>query len=545
MTDKTDVENGLIKSETNPTVIETDGSGNSVTLTNVTIDGKKQLGLKLENLQKAGESQVTLISTTTGKNASYKVVVAETTRTDVVNLSSPAIAVADEDILVPASVLDKDGNVITDVEVLNDNTKGVDVTFDGTSVLFMKDKDDNIFIKIPSATNDTDGTFALVAQSSTFKVQTLTVKVDKKAEAKTIRGLKNSLALAASKDKTLTVADVVVEDQYGRVMKTADVVSYLNTNSKGILIEKADTSKDIVTLPNEADPVVPADNTIKHNAGVQVTAGAANGTQTLRFILADNDGTNPVAASTAESTVRVTDGTEYASYEIEEIGLTQAFDAEVSTSGSEEPGVKEFTVNGILNGGKVALEQSTDFTATISGGKAGSTASVANNEITVKLADLKENDANEEIDTEFTLKVTINATGEVLEEKFVVSPDKQKVTDFYFTNVAIAANHDDADKVTEAKLDDGEKVSTSAKFTDKDDAQITVATTDQYGNEEVVAIDANWKVTIVPEKVGQVTIADNGTKDAKATLAANVDEANVTIKLAIGNVVKEIKTVVK
>ncbi|MGN7408106.1 hypothetical protein [Sporosarcina sp. SAFN-010] len=75
--DKTTADNGLIKSETNPTVVAANGTATKPSFEVLTIDGKKQLALQLNkpanNNVKAGESQITLISTTTGKNTSYKV----------------------------------------------------------------------------------------------------------------------------------------------------------------------------------------------------------------------------------------------------------------------------------------------------------------------------------------------------------------------------------------------------------------------------------------------------------------------------------------
>lgn len=95
ITDVDLAEAGLIKSQSNPTVVATAGANNTADFTSLTIDGKTKLGLKLTGQVKAGENLVTLISTTSGKNSAYKVVVAEATRSDVVTLSAPSLAVAD------------------------------------------------------------------------------------------------------------------------------------------------------------------------------------------------------------------------------------------------------------------------------------------------------------------------------------------------------------------------------------------------------------------------------------------------------------------
>ncbi len=549
ITDPGVAKTGVIKSESNPTIVTTKGTGSVADFETVTVNGKKQLGLAINKPSttavKAGENQITLISTTTGKNVSYKIQVAETTRTDMVSLSAPAIAVAGEDILVPVSVFDKEGKAVTDLKVLKDADKGVKLTFKGLSsnVDFVKDKEGNLFVEIAKAGNlaTADGTFPLVAQSSTFKVATSTIKVEKAAVAKTVRGLKNPLALAAGKSASLSHADVIVEDQYGRAMSAASLKAYLNTNSMGILIKKLDPAATAVTLPDSANPVTtPGSNTIKHDTPVVVTAGAANASETLQFILAKNDGTAPVAASTAESTVRVTDGTEFTNYEIEEIGKTQASNGTGATT-------KAFTVNGLLNGGEVALDgvSDADYTATITGGKG--TAIVEDGVIDVKIADLNNSDdattattAANAIDTEFTLKVTINATGKVLEQKFVVSAADQKVEDYFFTSSATAANHTGAVAITEATLKAGSTVA-SGEFKVNPTTKVNFATTDQYGNKAIVAPPAAATVTIVPEKASEVTIVNNGTKDAAATFRGSVTEAKATVKVKVGNATKEIK----
>ena len=537
--DKTTADNGLIKSETNPTVVAANGTATKPSFEVLTIDGKKQLALQLNkpanNKVKAGESQITLISTTTGKNASYKVNVSETTRTDAITLSAPAVAVAGEDVMVPVSVLDKEGTEIKDVKILNDADKGVKVTFGQTSLTgtnpFVKDANGNVFIKIPKG-DVAEGTTPLVVQSSTFKVATQTIKVEKVAVPTTVRGLKNNLAIKANGSKTLTSADVIVEDQYGREMTKAAVDNYLSTSGKGILVKKADPSSTVVTLPGGGI----TNQTIKNGGNVVVTAGAANGSETLQFVLADANGTNEVAASTAESTVRVTDGTEYDGYEIAPVGMTQASDV-------QSAGPTDLTVNGLLNGGKVALEQGPDkdYTATISGGKVGAT--VTNGKITVPKVALNTEGtgANTEIDTEFTVKVTINATGEVLEQKFTVSPDPVKVQDFFFTTSAVAGNHTGAKAITEATIAEG---STIANLMNGG-AVVNFATTDQYDNEKVVGeAAAAPTVTIVPDKVTDVTISNNGTSSASVALKSGVTEAKVTYKVKVGNAMKDVKVTV-
>ena len=510
ITNKTNAANGLIKSETNPTVIQTDG-GNSIVFTDVTIDGKKHLGLKLTNLQKAGESQVTLISTTTGKNASYKIVVAEATRADVVNLSAPALAVAKEDILVPVSVLDKDGKAITDVKVLNHATKGVKVTFSTSVVapLFVKTADGNLYIKVIAAENQAVGTFPIVAQSSTFKVATSTVKVEKEAVPTTVRGLKKPLTLVAgSAVKDIAHTDVVVEDQYGREMKSADVASYL-VAGKEIRV-KEDASSDILSL---TQTTISGPSTV-----AKVKAGIKNGTETLTFVIFD--GTNEIAASTAEVTVRVTDGTEYKSYEVAPIDTILNDDAPAYD--------RTVMVYGVLaDGSKVLLDNSTDYAVTSTDAILNADV-VANGEINVAATHTINAPATE---IKLPLTVTINSTGEKINQEITISNVAPKVVkvDMLEEGTAAAFIAGTSNKPLN-KLD----FAAAGTFTFTELlANSDIVVTDQYGEQvNLTAVDgtvnfadtattevaADEAIKLTFSKVsGNVVFTGNGTKSASVT----------------------------
>lgn len=454
-----------------------------------------KLVVKISAIKKAGNTDLLLISTTNGKSTKYTVKVAETATTDTITVSQPEISVAGEDTLIPLTVLDKEGNVITDTKLLTDANKGVKV---GSVLLQPSDlvvKDGQVFYK----TKLTEGKQPLVFQSSTYKVAAITVDVKAPAVATTVRGAKAPIVLSTKKDPVeIKAADhLVIEDQYGRA------------------IEKS-AAPITVTLVGESDVVSVSGNTV---------TPLKNGKATLKVALTTENGT---VDSAVEIPVQVTDGTEYSGYEIAPIGKTQ-----VETA-------KAFTVNGLLNNGKVELE-SGEYTATLSGGNIEGARAVTS-PITVTTAELDKKNATDVkgIDTEFTLKVTINATGKVMEQKFVVSPDEATTADFFFTDTATTGNYSDAVAITTAKLDSGATVaSASLKAGAKN---VNIATVDQYGNEDVVALDPTT-VTIVPEKASEVTIAGNGTKNAKATLNG-VTEAKVTLKIKVGNATKELKATV-
>ena len=478
---------GLVITNTNPTNLTV---ANAVE--KVKIGDKDKLVIKIADIKKAGSTDVLLISTTNGQSAKYTVNVAETATSDAIAVSQPEIAVEDETTLIPVTVTDKAGNVITDKKLLSNPTKGIKVGGVTVAEEALEVKDGQVFYKTTFANA---GTQALVFQSSTYKVATVTVSVKEAAKATLVRGLEKPLVLSTVKGAvTVTAKDhLVIEDQYGRVIKDS---------AAPVKVELVGTS-DVVSVANNA--VTPL----------------KNGTATLKVSLVTENGN---INSAVEVKVQVTDGTQYSDYEVAEIGKIQTGVAEA------------ISVSGLLNGGKVALADS-EYTASISGGK-GTVAVTADKEFTVAEENLNVDSNGNEVDTEFTLKVTVNATGKVYEQKFVASNKAPVVQDFFFTTTAVDGSYADAKAITEATLASGSTIATSLKSGEK---AVNVATVDQYGNKKVVAIPTNDTITVVPEKAGEVTITGNGTPNAEVALRAGVEESTVTLKIKVGSETKELK----
>ncbi|MGE8001544.1 S-layer homology domain-containing protein [Lysinibacillus sp. NPDC093190] len=485
---------GLVITNTNTTNLTI-----ADTVSKVKIGDKDKLVVALSSILKAGDTDVLLISTTNGQSAKYTVKVAETATTNAISVSQPEIAVAEESTLIPLTVTDKEGNVITNKKVLADANKGIKVGGTPVAESALEVKDGQVYYK---TTFNTAGTQALVFQTSTYKVATITIDVKAKAVPTVVRGLKNPLVISTSQAPvTITAKDhLIIEDQYGREMKNS-------------------VAPVTVTLVGTSDVV-------SVNAN-QVTA-LKNGTATLNVALVTPNGT---IDSTVEVKVQVTDGTEYNGYEIAEIGKTK-----VATD-------KNVTINGLLNGGKVALEAN-EYTATVTGGKLATPQAVTAGKVNIADTALNTDTtaAANKIDTEFTLKVTINATGQILEQKFVVSADAETTQDFFFTASETTADYKLAKAITEATLVSGSTVA-DLKSTGDSPAVVNVATVDQYGNKEIQTIAADT-VTIVPEKVTDVKITGNGTAAATATLNTGVTEAKVTLKVKVGNATKELKVTI-
>lgn len=484
---------GLVITNTNSTNLDIEN-----TVKKVKIGDKDKLVVALKSILKAGDTDVLFISTTNGQSAKYTVKVAETSTTNTIAVSQPEIAVAEEATLIPLTVTDKEGNVITNKKVLADANKGIKVGGATVAESALEVKDGQVYYK---TTFNTAGTQALVFQTSTYNVATITVDVKAKAVPTVVRGLKNPLVISTSQNPvTITAKDhLIIEDQYGREMKNSEAPVK-------------------VTLVGTSDVVTLNGNTVK---------AEKNGTATLNVALETQNGT---IDSAVEVKVQVTDGTEYNGYEIAEIGKTKA---------GED---KAITVNGLLNGGKVALEAN-EYTATVTGGQLDAPQVVTAGKVKVEEAALNTDSAKKVVDTEFTLKVTVNATGEILEQKFVVSAEAAKTQDFFFTASAPAADYNQAKAITEATLVSGSTVAVGLKSTGDAPAVVNVATVDQYGNKAITELAANT-VTIVPEKAADLTITDNGTAGATAALKSGVTEAKATLKVKVGNATKELKVTI-
>jgi len=519
ITDANKAEAGLIKSQSNPTVVGTAGANTNVDLTSLTINGKTQLALKLTGPVKAGENLVTLISTATGKSATYKVTVAESTRSDVVTLSQPSLAVAKEDVLVPVTVLDKVGNTITDVKVLNNATKGVTVSLNGNSLPApFVNNDGATYVKVPAAKLQTEGYYTLVAQSSTYKVATLTLNVKKAAEPKVVTGLDSKVrtALLAGQSQVITTGSILVEDQYGRTMTKEQLDAWLAADQNNVINISVLGQEDRFVLKQvnaDGSDLQTADTPgttkvlSKDNPAVQISAksDASVGDQKIKFDLSG------VAASAKEETFRVTSASEFVSYEVEPIG--KVFDEAGAGLADNSAYDKQLKVYGVLsNGKKVLLTPNDDYTVRAENAQVDN--DVADG--TIDADNLSLNYAQNATEVVVPVTVTINATGQEFTQNVTFSKVKPTVASVKFVNANDAT-------ITSTTATEG------VDFDETTLPQIVV--TDSYG----VEFDAtNGVVTFTPADQannipaytatpvltfttvdGQLTFANNGKVDAK------------------------------
>jgi trimeric autotransporter adhesin len=510
----------------------------------LTIDGKTVLGLKLTGTPKSGDSLVTLISTTSGKSASYDVKVGESTRSDVIQLGQPSLAVASEDTYVPVTVTDKNGNSITDPKVLNNATKGVTVTVDGSQVTnTFVTKDNSLFIKVPATTK---GLHSLVTQTSTYKVSTLTLDVKDAAKPTLVRGFDSDFAStvrsnsSSATTQALSYTNLVIEDQYGRVMSDDAVNTWLQTAGNAIKVSKVSS--------NDADLTV-SDGTIDASGGaaLQAATSAANGQDTFSLALSTT-ATGTIASSTAEVGVRVTDGNEFKSYVVndiptvfDEVGVTPA----LTNSSDYDVPVK---VYGVLNdGSKVLLTAGTDYAL-----------STDNTTLQSDLSDGVINDTTSpvtygtnETQEVVPVTVTINANGQEFTKNVTFSKVLPKVAKAWVVQGATGATPTVTDSSVSTIALTGNTFSVADVTQSLTNAGNSIVVEDQYGVDKVVTDSTGAAIfgdtaggsvnqaigaptlTITPVD-GTVVIAGNGTTAASVTGIDAGESFNVKVTYAGG-----------
>ncbi|REE91485.1 S-layer family protein [Paenibacillus taihuensis] len=207
------------------TVSRTDVANVGAITWNPTLDGGKYT-IALAGPLTAGTSKVTVISKTTGKLASFDVVVKETGKVDALTVSAPAVAVAGEAFDIPFTAVDQFGNAITSASTLNNSVYSVSLgslsldktspaTIAASGIKFVQDYVKNTATLHVNAL--AKGTYVFTAVTGTNKVVQQTITVTDAKTPVVISATKDfTSTLAKTAGTTFTNANVVVNDQYGR-----------------------------------------------------------------------------------------------------------------------------------------------------------------------------------------------------------------------------------------------------------------------------------------------------------------------------------------
>ena len=520
--------NNLLVNNTNSTIV-----GVSKTFETLTIEGVTKTVLKLTGTPKAGTTNVMFISPSTGKSTTFAIEVAEAQRTDVVTFDVPSLVVAGEDLFIPITVTDKAGKEVTDIDVIKDANRGIKVT--GTTNTIEKNKDGVIGVKVAKGNLPADY-LSLVALSSTAKSQILNVQVKAAAVPTVITGLsKTASKVITGATHNVAAADLVVEDQYGRVM-SADTTPLTLANigaTEGYRVVLADTDSNVITITAAE---------LYANQAAELTKGT-NGSEKIEFKLQKYDTATAswkdVANSSQEITYEVTDGTEFVSYEVKEIGTI--LDEVAATFANDSAYDKKIEVYGVLASGnkvrldstKYSLEAPTYLDVTADGAYqkfALNTAKEAS-EDTAKVVPYEDKATS----AEATVKVVINATGQLFEQKVTVSKVAPKAAQVKLVDTTTTS----VTSETFASLQEKSAIAITAN-TAVANTLVDIAVIDTYGVAHL--IEAGSSTYFAPKFIGTPEVANTVTltnQNAAGLTIAGFDKGEkVTVKINVDGIEK-------
>ncbi|WP_153126280.1 hypothetical protein [Peribacillus tepidiphilus] len=491
-----DAQNAVIVNQTNALVANV-----STDFETIKVNGKDVTALKVTGTPKAGESTVMIISTATGKNASYTVKVEESQRTDTVTFEVPSLVVAGEKLFVPIQVLDKQGNLVTDEKVVTDATRGIKVS--GATGATVKTVDGKLGVEV-AAGNVSEGYLSLVAVSSTGKSTIANIQVKAAAKPVRVEGVTSAIkttVLTNAANQAITPANVKIIDQYERELTTAQKTAlFASDYSLVITEEKVNAGAIALVNTNEVDAL-------------------AVGTEKVTISIKDVVNNKVLSGSEKSVTFRVTDGKEYVSYQVDTIG--NVFDEVGAGLGNSPAYDKTLKVYGILDDGTKVQLSNSEFTVDAPSYLDYNAGTFEMNGNDVPYAtDAKEHKAN--------VTVTINATGQKFAQEVTVSKVKPTVTALKVVDES--TNSTDVD--TKAEFDEIKEVSkvTSGYAQTTISDLVDFAVVDSYGVVTLIEDAAattylsEIKLTVTPSKAFDVVITNNN-KPTATVADLNVGES--------------------
>lgn len=400
----------------------------------VSIDGKEYFYIPLDladrDDQEAGTNTVTFIADAAGEEITKGYEVAASEIIERVNLELPEEVVADGDskVQMKATILDQNGEQITDLSAVldafspvNDGVPGsIDVDVEGAvsgSTTFVE-KDGEIYLEFKLAslniahdkTKEVD--VDVKVEGGTDTEYTLTV--NPKAYAATLVGLQKdvSRSIFINTIKELELEDFIIEDQYGRIMEEDDI----NLSVVDIVAESSNGTK--INLTSDK---------IQTN-GDSIYVEALNGSENVKFSLTGKDNNNKNVSSEFNISFRTVEEDDFESYKVVELANVYADNSSMDATSAY---AKQLEVYGITASGDEVLLPSSLYTVSTGdylahGTTTDATANISESYIYVNSAGFAKvdtesgpnKDSKETLDA--TVKVTINQTGETIATKALI-----------------------------------------------------------------------------------------------------------------------------
>ncbi len=262
---------------TNPIFINPDIS----TITTTEVDGKTYVAVTLkagDMAEKGGTATVQIISTKTGTKSAFDVVADAAGAVVKFALSTPAeYAVVGEKLEIPFEAYDQNGTTVKDFKALDGNITLSMSSGNGMKFVQKADSTAKLVADLSSISISGGAKSVPVYLSAVVKsngnFSSATINVQEKAIPTSILGLKDNSKIATTVlsgvDQDIDYTKLSIGDQYGRVMKDADVKTYMDANSMVIyctsdktnaLFEVVSDNATDLTNVNNASPAVTNDN---------------------------------------------------------------------------------------------------------------------------------------------------------------------------------------------------------------------------------------------------------------------------------------------
>ena len=542
-------ENSVLVTSSNPTVVKP--IDKSEKFSEITIDGKKVTALKLDTSEvKAGKTEVSIISLSTGKLSKFEVEVKEGVYANTIALSQPELAVAGEKVTIPFEAYDKEGNKIANKDVLSK----IDVKVSGTGVSerqakFEKDATGKINLvadltDVSVEVKEKGTKVTVIAKTPAPSYKFATMFMDVKAEAKPayIASIKDiPTNVEAGQDLTIALKNLVVKDQYEREFKLKNKLGDKEVGKYQIEVA-ALSSQDVLTCTSN---IIKDDDDKIILHGKKDAKGSENIKLTINKVEKEKETivAKPIAGSELEFTVRVAKASEYTSYEVKDID-TIYDDSEVDNEKSEKNKYsKKIEVYGVLANGQKVILPATSY-------------SVATGTKGIKVQEIKEDDKI----TEFKLNVqgdkegkstveyakdakeakgkavvTINAKGEQITKEFTISKVAPKVASVELKKVEKG--------IADINMDATKKIGSVAIFglvgVNENDKEVQYKAKDQYG-EKVTISNTDGKITFEDGSDSKSTalVSEYAAKDKDTEKGVEIT-GNGTETISIAGVNKE------
>jgi hypothetical protein len=532
----------LLVTVSDTTVVRVNGynaSTSTATFTTTKIDGVDKATLPLAGALKAGTTRVTFISKNTGKVSHFDIVVKDGVVVDTISLIAPSVVAVGENAVIQIDARDKDGNAVNKVsEFANTNVNVTSTAGNSAGVanaFKMNPSTGKVELVIPAINlGAAKGKATVFVTTETLKIVQIQLDVKDEAVPTTFVGFKSTSKVVPNlynnQSVTFDLNDIIVEDQYGRVMSSSSLTALLGTKTdadafapnnnkdKFVIVftssnnaiisdgDKATKAADISALSDDSG-ILSSDS-----AAVTLTAvaGAVKGSAIIacRILKGDSATGNyaVVAGSGYDYAMRVVDKKQVTSYEVKDLGMIY----DVGTGYT-----KDVTVYGILPNGTKVVIPAANYTVASSHDnlKVNGNTLDANG---VVGADLKD------VTVDLTIIVDADGATEVLTTQIVVSKATPRAVELKIAS---------ANGLTV----DGTGVTGAAAVVTIDNLKKLVTTVDQYGTENAPGPGAGPNVPVMTftnirlSAGSTFTVTNNGTTGATITAPSAGDMFDLTM----------------